>query len=275
MGCGAGHLGVHPDGSSGLVAGRANAMGVMAADSDSDALVDALETGAKCSMDRASVINNRLAQSRKNAADVVSAGFRIPPAIASDMPTLSALRWPRMVGLVALSVPSLALGAIGAMCGGMRTTLAPLLCLAFACGGSQGGTSHADPMAGANPDSNRSVDSSGGHATFGVRVYTDAEHHRVRVVGVMVDVDAEEHVYDLGEWEGEMTEGELRGAEFGHLNFDGVEHHELTFVPAGPTDVDVFLDGALLRRIHAEAPVVEPAAPLLLTPPTMEVNLHE
>lgn len=148
--------------------------------------------------------------------------------------------------------------------------------LGIACGG--GSSSNAGPTNAAsaeepNPDPHRSVDTPGGHVTFGFRAAPGVDEEHVQIVGVLVGMDGEEQVLDLGEWEGELTVAPAGDGELGHVHLEGPEPHEFVAVPVGDTDLDLLIDGRRVQRIHFEAAMaIEANQPLLLTPPTMDVR---
>ena len=158
----------------------------------------------------------------------------------------------------------------------LSALLALALLAPFGCGSTQGTSSATTNAASADepdPDPNRSVNTSGGHVTFGFRAAPGADEEHVKVVGVLVGMDGEEHVTDLGEWEGELTVAPTGDGELGHLRLEGPEPHEFVAVPVGDTDLDLLIDGRRVRRIHFEAAAtIEANRPLLLTPPTMDVR---
>lgn len=139
------------------------------------------------------------------------------------------------------------------------------------CATSSGaGPTNAEAAREPEPDPNRSVDTPGGHVTFGFQATPVDQTDRVRVTGVLVDLDGEEHVTDLGEWEGELTIVEGAEGELLHLHLEGPENHEFVAVPVGDSDVDLLVDGEPVGRLHFEAAaLIEADEPLRLTPPRL------
>ncbi len=134
---------------------------------------------------------------------------------------------------------------------------------------SGAGPTNAEAAREPEPDPNRSVDTPGGHVTFGFQA-TPVDQTRVRVTGVLVDLDGQEHVTDLGEWEGELTIVEGADGELLHLHLEGGENHEFVAVPVGDSDLDLLVDGERVGRLHFEAAaLIEADEPLRLTTPRL------
>lgn len=143
-----------------------------------------------------------------------------------------------------------------------------------ACGASpSGSTTAAEPNAAAaeepDPDPNRGVNTPGGHLTFGFRA-TPRGDDRVKVVGVLTDLDGEEIVTDLGEWEGELTAVETEEGELVHVHLEGPESHEFVAAPVGDGELVLMIDGRRVHRLEFEAAArIEADEPLRLDPPAM------
>ncbi len=162
----------------------------------------------------------------------------------------------------------------------IATTLRPtatlaLLTLLAACGSSQStSTAAADPNATAadeaDPEPNRSVNRPGGHVTFGFRATPRGDTDRVKLVGVLVDLEGEEHVTDLGEWEGELTAVGTEEGELIHLHLTGPEEHEFVAIPVGDDELHLLIDGRRVHRLELEAAArLEADEPLRLNPPRL------
>lgn len=157
------------------------------------------------------------------------------------------------------------------------TTRTPLVLFALlaACASSQTGTTSAgEPNAAAaeepDPEPNRDVNTPGGHATFGFRATPRGDDDRVQLVGVLVDLDGEEHVTDLGEWEGELTAVGTEEGELVHLHLEGPEEHHFVAVPAGDGELHLMIDGRRVHRLEFEAAArIEADEPLRLNPPRL------
>lgn len=151
-------------------------------------------------------------------------------------------------------------------------TLALLTLAAAGCASSQhsAGQTNAEAAREPIPDRNRSVNTPGGHLTFGFRAIPRAGTDRIQVVGVLVDLDGEEHVTDLGEWEGELTVVEPGEGELGHLRLVGPESHEFVAVPVNDSELDLLVDGSRVHRLRFEAATrIEADEPLLLDAPAL------
>lgn len=143
--------------------------------------------------------------------------------------------------------------------------------LASACGGPASSPATRNASQG-EPEPNRAVDTSGGHVAFGFRVTPGADDEYVHVVGVLVGLDGEEHVTDLGEWQGELTITPPEAGELGHIHLEGPVPHEFIAVPVGDSDLDLYIDGERVQRIHYEAGErIRANEPLLLRQPVMRV----
>lgn len=149
--------------------------------------------------------------------------------------------------------------------------------LGSACGGSStatGSNTADDVMGPADGEANhRSPWSSGSFFTVGLRVALGGPvvENRVRLEAVVVDVDGNESVTDLGEYVGQPIEQAPEGDELGHLRLTlGDEVHHLTLSPTDdPTQLELRLDGAPVRRLELPRPeTVGPGAPFLLQPPS-------
>jgi hypothetical protein len=149
--------------------------------------------------------------------------------------------------------------------------------LGSACGGSStatGSNTADDVMGPADGEANRrSPWSSGSFFTVGLRVALGGPvaENRVRLEAVVVDVDGNESVTDLGEYVGQPIEQAPEGDELGRLRLHlGDEVHHLTLSPTDdPTQLELRLDGAPVRRLELPRPeTVGPGAPFLLQPPS-------
>lgn len=140
-----------------------------------------------------------------------------------------------------------------------------------ACGASAGTTDSARPAA--FTDDNRSVDTSGGHVTLGLRVMLDTdgdEASRTHIEAVIVDMDGHETVTDLGDFDGIATEVAIVENELGHVRLEGPDGpHELVLMRS-ERGVEIRLDGHELRQLEVpEGMEVEPQQPFVLPLPGM------
>ena len=149
--------------------------------------------------------------------------------------------------------------------------------LAVACGGSPPpATESADDVMGP-ADGNaerRTVFSSSSYLTVGVRVRPGAtDTDPVRLEAVVVDVDGNESVHDLGEYVGQASEQAAGEGEIGRVHLTvGDETRQLTLrTTESPQHLELHLDGEPVRRLELPTPhPVRAGAPFLLHPPTEE-----
>ena len=143
-----------------------------------------------------------------------------------------------------------------------------LIALALGCSAPQTPTGTVlDPVdpAEPDPDPRRSVDTTGGDLTFGVRVELDAETQNSRMVGVLRGMNGEEQVTDLGQWQGELTMVDHDEGEFGRLRLEGPEPHDFVIVPTTDGHLDVLMDGERYHLIEVTGNV-SASEPLILVP---------
>ncbi len=149
----------------------------------------------------------------------------------------------------------------------------------LACGGAGtpvGSATAADVMGPTDGDAERRTPlSTGSFFTVGLRIALGpVQGDRVRLEAVVVDVDGNESVTDLGEYVGRPIEQAPEGDELGHLRLtlEDEEHH-LTLSPTDdPSQLELRLDGAPVRRLELpEAHPVRSGEPFLLErPATLE-----
>lgn len=164
----------------------------------------------------------------------------------------------------------------------VRVLCSLMLCpvgLGLACGGAGspvGSATANDVMGPTDGDAERRTPlSTGSFFTVGLRIALGpVEGDRVRLEAVVVDVDGNESVTDLGEYVGRPIEQAPEGDELGHLRLTlEDEVHHLTLSPTDdPSQLELRLDGAPVRRLELPDPhPVRPGAPFLLdSPSTLE-----